>query len=147
MSDEAADLRQLLLQEAHVLTARIQAQRDQAERLRLLAERIEEKTAVDEVSLEDLRGQLGTAAQLRIDDFDRRLGGQRLERIAIRLLEDSRGEGAEIHYREWFDLIQGEGYTVGGRDPVATFLTQLHRATRVETVGKRSGRYRLKAVA
>jgi hypothetical protein len=140
MSDEAADLRQLLLQEAHVLTARIQAQRDQAER-------IEEKTAVDEVSLEDLRGQLGTAAQLRIDDLDRRLGGQRLERIAIRLLEDSRGEGAEIHYREWFDLIQGEGYTVGGRDPVATFLTQLHRATRVETVGKRSGRYRLKAVA
>ena len=33
------------------------------------------------------------------------------------------------------------GYTVGGKDPLATFLASMSRSERVEAVGRRSGLY------
>lgn len=136
-----------LVEEASRLARRIRAQGEQAERLRRLAERIDERTAQDRAALEDLQGVLGSAAQLRIDDFDRLLGGQRLERVAIELLKARKGPEAEIHYREWFDLIENEGHRVRGLKPLATFLAQLNRSEHVERVGRRSGRYRLAVAA
>ena len=145
--EEPEDLLARLTEEAAALVARIRAQSEQAQRLRGLAERIETRTAEDRHALSDLEGVLGEAAQLGIDDFDRRLGGQRLERIAIRLLRERVDSGQEIHYREWFDLIREAGYEVSGKNPLGTFLAQLNRSTAVERVGKRSGRYRLCLVA
>lgn len=149
MSDEQGEpgLRQQLIIEAQTLAARIQAQSEQAERLRDLAVRIEDQTGRDRQALLDLEGLLGESAQLVIDDFDRRLGGQRLERVAVRLLRKRLGQRAEIHYREWFDLIREEGYEVTGRNPLGTFLSQLNRSSVVESVGQRTGRYRLLQVA
>jgi hypothetical protein len=144
-SADSNSIRSELVNEARALGARIEAQREQAERLRVLAERIDSQTAVDEAALRDLKGALGEAAQLVIDDLDRRLGGQRLERVAIRLLRDRHGDAVEIHYREWFDLIRDGGYQVNGRDPLSTFLAQLNRSALVESAGPRSGRYRLRA--
>jgi hypothetical protein len=48
-----------------------------------------------------------------------------------------------VHYREWFALVQAEGFEVAGRDPVNTFLTNIARASAVEPVGSRSGLYRI----
>lgn len=140
-------VREGLFQEAATLAARIRAQAEQASRLRELAERIETQTAADRHALEELEGVLGEAAQLGIDDLDRRLGGQRLERVAIRLLRERRGETAEIHYREWFDLLREEGFEVGGKNPLSTFLAQLNRSPVIERIGHRTGRYQLRAVA
>ena len=53
----------------------------------------------------------------------------------------------EIHYKEWFELVQAQGHRVGGKDPLATFLAQIHRAPGVERLGSRTGLYRLRAVA
>lgn len=145
--EESGTFRARLTEEAATLSARIRAQSDQAQRLRGLAERIEARTAEDRHALSDLEGVLGEAAQLGIDDLDRRLGGQRLERVAIRLLSERFDAGQEIHYRAWFDLIREAGYEVSGKNPLGTFLAQLNRSAAVERVGKRSGLYRLRLVA
>lgn len=134
-----------LLSEAVALTRRIEAQAEQAERLRLLADRIDEQTQRERALLEQLEGALGRSVQLSIDDLDGRLRGQRLLDVAIELLDEQLGRGQEIHYRDWFQLLQSHGYRVGGKDPLGTFLAQINRAETVESVGKRSGRYRLKA--
>jgi len=39
--------------------------------------------------------------------------------------------------------VVAEGHQVGGKNPTATFLTQVARVESVERVGKRSGLYKL----
>lgn len=138
-------LDQALLDEAVALARRIEAQAEQAERLRLLADRIDDQTQRERRLLEQLEGALGRSVQLSIDDIDGRLKGQRLLDVAIKLLDEQVGRGQEVHYRDWFQLLQNHGYRVGGKDPLGTFLAQINRAEAVEKVGKRSGRYRLRA--
>jgi hypothetical protein len=144
MTEEPPTLKDALVAEAAALARRIEAQTEQAERLRALAGRIERQTEEDRHALHDLHGILGASVQLRIDDLDRRLGGQRLERVAIRLLKERPEATAGIHYREWFDLIREAGYQVSGQNPLGTFLAQLNRSSAVERVGSRTGRYRLR---
>lgn len=96
--------------------------------------------------LAELESALGLADQLRLEEFDSRLGGQRLEEIAVELLRTDRQFGEAIHYREWFDLVRRAGHEIGGKDPKATFLAQLRRSQAVEAVGRRSGLYRLRIV-
>ncbi|MGD9734948.1 MAG: hypothetical protein AB7V58_04970 [Solirubrobacterales bacterium] len=135
----------VLLSEAVALTRRIEAQAEQAERFRLLADRIDEQNQRERALLEQLEGALGRAVQLSIDDLDGRLRGQRLLDVAIELLDQQVGRGKAIHYRDWFQLLKEHGYRVGGKDPLGTFLAQIARAEGIESVGRRSGRYRLKA--
>lgn len=138
-------LDQALLSEAVALARRVEAQAEQAERLRLLADRIDDQTQRERSLLEQLEGALGRSVQLSIDDIDGRLKGQRLLDVAIKLLDEQVGRGQEVHYRDWFQLLQNHGYRVGGKDPLGTFLAQINRAEAVEKVGKRTGRYRLRA--
>lgn len=143
-AESTETLDRTLLSEAVALTRRIEAQAEQAERLRLLADRIDEQTQRERALLEQLEGALGRAVQLSIDDLDGRLRGQRLLDVAIELLDQQIGRGEDIHYRDWFRLLQTHGYRVGGKDPLGTFLAQINRAEAVESIGGRSGRYRLK---
>lgn len=55
--------------------------------------------------------------------------------------------GWTVYYRDLFAIVERAGYRVGGRDPLASFLTALSRMTDVEAVGGRSGLYRLRAAA
>ena len=87
---------------------------------------------------------LGVAPQLSMTQADEVLRGQRLRDVAIQVLKRHKGEAAAVHYREWYDLVVHEGHRVAGKDPVATFLTQVSRAAEVEPVGRRSGLYRLR---
>lgn len=129
------------------LAQRVRQQRDQADRLRGLADQLEEQTARDEHLLQELSAVLGLSAQLRLEDLSSRLRGRRLQEVAMEILRSRWGVDREIHYREWFDLVQAEGHKIGGKDPLATFLAQVHRAPGVERLGSRTGRYRLRAVA
>jgi hypothetical protein len=43
--------------------------------------------------------------------------------------------------------VVSAGHDVGGKDPLATFLAQVNRADGVESLGRRSGLYQLRAVA
>lgn len=138
-------LDEALFNEALALVRRIKAQAEQAERLRLLADRIDDQTQRERSLLEQLESALGRSVQLSIDDIDGRLRGQRLLEVAIKLLDEQVGRGQDVHYRDWFQLLQNHGYRVGGKDPLGTFLAQINRAEAVEKVGKRTGRYRLRA--
>lgn len=143
--DPIPDPANALMEECRAMAERVRAGRRRAEQLRALAEHAETQASRDEQILGELEAALGMAPQLRIEDLDRRLGGQRLEEIAIDLLRQERRFGEDIHYREWFALIEQAGHHVAGRDPHATFLAQLRRSEHVEAVGRRSGRYRLRA--
>jgi hypothetical protein len=119
--------------------------RHRANRLRALADHLDEQASQDEHALRELEGVLGLAAQLRIEQLDRQLGGKRLQEIAVVVLAREIQPGQAVHYREWYALLCAAGYRVRGKDPLASFLSQINRAERVEPVGGRSGRYRLRA--
>ena len=95
--------------------------------------------------LRNIDEMLGLAPQLTMDALTGDLRGRKLQEVAVELLRQRRGVGAVVHYREWFDLLAGVGVTVAGKDPLATFLTQIGRAPSVESVRPRSGLYRLRA--
>jgi hypothetical protein len=127
------------------VAARVVEQRERADRVRALADQLEENAARDEHLLGELAALLGREAQLRLEDLDRRLRGQRLREVALEILRREVGPGAPIHYKEWYGLLLAAGHKVGGRDPVATFLAQVHRCDDVERIGRRTGRFRLVA--
>lgn len=139
------DLESSLRGEYEMLLARVEAQREQSDRLRSLANPLEERTQRDEHLLEELAGALGIASQLRIEELSPRLRGQRLQEVAVEVLEAEWGDNREIHYRAWYELLVAQSHKVGGKDPVGTFLAQVHRAPGVVSVGRRSGKYLLAA--
>ncbi len=124
---------------------RIASLREQSERLRQVLDGVQEDLGCAVRLAVQLDEMLGIAPQLSIADSDELLRGQRLRSVAIQVLKRHRGLCATVHYREWFELIITEGHRVAGKDPLATFLTQLSRAPEVERVGRRTGMYRLSA--
>jgi hypothetical protein len=67
---------------------------------------------------QELEAAVDTGAVLR---------GPAIRETAVRLLLD-RPDIEAIHYRDWFGLVSGEGYTITGKDPLAVFLTQISRS-------------------
>lgn len=57
----------------------------------------------------------------------RTLTGPAIRETAVRLLVALHGTGYAVHYRDWFRLLCNEGYAVRGKDPLATFLTNITR--------------------
>ncbi len=139
----AAD--EAVLAEYRVVRRRILEQRSQVERLQALIERLEEQVVQDERFLGELEAACGLADQLRIEELDPILRGERLREVALAVLAENVEPGDEIHYRDWFTLVRRAGHQIGGRDPLATFLAQVNRAAGVVAIGKRTGRYRLAA--
>src|ERR1700722_12123733 len=71
----------------------------------------------------------------------RALKGRELRREAARLLWGWNGSEV-IHYREWFERVLAAGYALGGKDPAASFLTNVRDSPAV--VGAEGqGLYRL----
>lgn len=145
VADRDLRLAEALTQEYRALQARVQQGRERAERLRELAEQAEEQATGDEKLLRDLAGVLGQSAQTSLDELNGRLRGQRLREVAVEVLREQHRAGEPIHYRAWFDLVRRQGYAIAGKDPLATFLAQISRADSVESVGRRSGLYLLRA--
>ena len=122
--DPVLDPADALVDECRAMAERVRAGRRRAEQLRALAEHAEAQASRDEQILAELEAALGMAPQLRIEDLDRRLGGQRLEEIAIDLLRRDRQFGEAIHYREWFALIERDFTYAGGE---LTYTMKLKR--------------------
>lgn len=139
------ELRAAAEAERQVALERVEGLHGQAERLRAVADAAEDDLAAALRLLSQLDEILGIAPQMSISHVDEILRGQRLRQVAIQVLKRRRGEAATVHYREWYELLVADGHRVAGKDPVATFLTQLSRAPEVEAVGRRTGMYRLVA--
>ena len=89
----------------------------------------------------------GLAPQLAICEISEELRGERLRGVALEVLRGLSESGDPVHYRTWFDALVESGYRISGRDPLASFLTQVTRIDDVQSVGRRSGLYRLRIAA
>lgn len=57
------------------------------------------------------------------------LRGAHIRVAAVQLMAAHLSEtGAGIHYRDWYELFRSAGYEAAGKDPLATFLTQIGRS-------------------
>jgi hypothetical protein len=148
MADPAplsAKLRAAAEAERALVAERVEGLRSQAQRLRGLADAADEDLAATLRLLGQLDEILDLTPQMSMSQVDDVLRGQRLRQVAIQVLKRRRGRAATVHYREWYDLLIEDGHRVAGKNPVATFLTQLSRSPEVEPVGRRTGMYRLVA--
>ncbi len=84
---------------------------------------------------------------MAISELSEELRGERLREVALDVLRRISSSGDSVHYRVWFEALLGSGYRVSGKDPLATFLTQVSRIERVQSVGRRSGLYHLRTAA
>jgi hypothetical protein len=83
--------------------------------------------------------------QLSIVQLSDQLRGERLRDVAAEVVWRHFRAGDVVHYKQWFDLVLADGYQIGGKNPAATFLTQVARVESVKRVGRRSGLYELVA--
>ena len=130
-----------LLAEYREMAVSVAELRNRAERLQALADDARAQAEAQEVALRDLAELVGIDPQLRLEQLDSRLGGQRLQEIAVQVLEARHPQGESIHYKQWYSLLREAGYVIGGKDPQATFLASIRRSSQVRSIGKRSGLY------
>jgi hypothetical protein len=142
-ADASVWLERALREEYEGLARRAAEHQARAELLYRLAEQAALQASADERLLNELAGALGLACQLRIEQLDRNLRGQRLQEIAVEILAARLEPGQPVHYREWFKWVEEAGFMVAGKDPLATFLGQIGRSPRVVSAGRRSGIYML----
>ena len=141
----AQDSIEALLEQRRLLVARVGEEQQRLEALRAIVGNLEVQLDYDERVLGEIDSVLGREPQMRLEDANVRLRGRRLEAVALQVLNEERGAGIEVHYREWFELLRERGHLVAGKAPLNTFLAQINRSPAVESIGKRSGRYRLAA--
>lgn len=127
------------------MALRLDQLRQQAARVHEIAAKLDEDIDTSARLLRQIDEMLGRSSQLSLEWTHRELRGQRLQEIAVQVLREKKGAGAVVHYREWYGLLVDAGGRVAGKDPVATFLTQVARAPEVESVRPRSGLYRLRS--
>jgi hypothetical protein len=131
--------------ERQAVAERLDGLREQSERLHALTETVDRDVEETARLLRGIDEMLGTAPQLSLDALNGQVRGQKLRELAVEMLRQKKGLGVTIHYRDWYALVVESGVRVGGKDPIAAFLTQVSRAEGVESVRPRSGLYRLKA--
>jgi hypothetical protein len=138
-------VREAVEREREVVAERLADLRTQADRLHAVVGDVDRDVEETARLLRQMDEILGLAPQLSLEALHGELRGQRLREIAVDLLRQKRGMGAVVHYREWYELVLAAGLRVAGKDPLATFLTQIARAPGVESVRPRSGLYRLRS--
>lgn len=146
-AEASKELESALSQQYDDLSRRVTEHRARAELLQRLADQASAQADEDERLLNEVAGVLGMACQLRIEQLDRRLRGQRLQEIAVEILASRLEPGQKVHYKQWFEWVESEGFQVAGKDPLASFLGQIARSPRVLSAGRRSGLYMLQDAA
>lgn len=71
------------------------------------------------------------------------LRGAELRQAIVQVARERIDPAEPFYYRDLFALVERAGHLVGGKDPLASFLTALSRTPGFEQVGGRSGLYRL----
>jgi hypothetical protein len=136
-------VQQVVMGERALVASRLDGLREQSRRLHELVERVDADVEETRRLLRRMDEMLGIAPQLSLE-AQGELRGQKLQEIAVQLLREREDAGAIVHYRDWYQLVLDAGVRVAGRDPLASFLTQVARADAVESVRPRSGLYRLR---
>jgi len=147
LSDEA---RTVVARERTTVAERVEGLKRQSETLRAVVDQVDAELGDAERLLRQMDEMLGLASQLPLDVLSHELRGQRLRDVAVQVLPERRGAEVVIHYTDWFSMLVEAGVRVGGKNPVATFLTQIgkaRKAPRVESVRPWSGLYRLTPAA
>jgi DNA repair exonuclease SbcCD ATPase subunit len=103
------------------------------------------KQLLEQLVSENVADLASTAEVGPPDDALRAVKGRELRRVAGQILWASEHDG-QIHYREWFERVLAAGYAVGGKDPVASFLTNVRDSPAVVR-GTRQGYYRLESAS
>jgi len=78
-------------------------------------------------------------AEARDPNEPEQLSGAGIRAVAVPLLIRKHGS-SPIHYRDWYSLMQQEGYSAAGKRPDAVFLNQVSRSPLIRTTTK-SGYY------
>lgn len=130
--------------ERDVLVARLAEVQERVEHFETLASETREEARSLAHSIHAIEEVAGLAPQLAMCEISEELRGERLREVALEVLQRLSTSGDPVHYRIWFDTLVQSGYRILGRDPLATFLTQITRIDKVESVGRRSGLYRLR---
>lgn len=133
--------------ERGALVEQIEQLQRRVELHRTVFERLEEQLANEQRLLREIEELQDRRPQLRLERLDRELKGRRLQEVAVEVLRRRAGAEVVVHYREWFAMLLAEGFEIGGRNPVNTFLTNVNRSDVVQRVGDRSGLYRLAETA
>jgi hypothetical protein len=133
--------------ERDLLAARLAEARERLDHFETLAAEAREEARSLADSIRSIEEVAGLAPQLAMCELSEELRGERLREVAVDVLKRLSVSGRPIHYRAWFEALLDSGYRVSGRDPLAVFLTQISRIDRVESLGRRSGLYRLRLVA
>jgi hypothetical protein len=131
----------ILRRERRALVDRVADLTRRAEVHRQFLEQLEVDLAAQQRLLREVEELMDLRPQLRLERLHRQVKGQRLQEVAVQVLRARAPDGRPVHYREWFSFLLAEGYEVVGRDPLATFLTQVSRAEGIERVGERRGLY------
>lgn len=129
------------------LVRRFHAARERADEL--TAEAAESAAEADRYlrAAREIGELLGLEDQLSLVEAGSELRGQRLREVAEQVLRRNFREGDIVHYKAWASLVVDEGYSIGGKNPAATFLTQIASSNSVTRVGRRTGRYRVRPAA
>jgi len=133
--------------ERDVLASRLAEAQERVEHFETVASEAREEAKSLADSIHAIEEVAGLAPQLAICEISEELRGERLREVALEVLQRLSASGDPVHYRIWFDALVQSGYRILGRDPLATFLTQITRIEKVESVGRRSGLYRLRIAA
>jgi hypothetical protein len=56
------------------------------------------------------------------------LRGAQIRETAVRILAATPQADQAVHYRTWYELLRQQGFVPAGKDPLATFLTQIGRS-------------------
>jgi hypothetical protein len=133
--------------ERDLLASRLADAQQRVEHFETLAAQARDDAHALADSIRAIEEVAGLAPQLAMCEISEELRGERLREVALEVLQRLSDSGDPVHYRAWFEALVESGFRVSGRDPLATFLTQITRIERVESVGRRSGLYRLRAAA
>jgi hypothetical protein len=133
--------------ERDLLAARLAEARERSDHFETLAAQAREEVQALTDSVRAIEEVAGLAPQLAMCELSEELRGERLREVAFDVLKRLGASGDPVHYRSWFEALLESGYRVSGRDPLAVFLTQITRIDKVESVGRRSGLYRVRLVA
>lgn len=128
-----------------VLLERYEECRARSEEFTALADEAAREAERYAKTIRELGEILDLEDQLSIVALSHELRGERLRDIATDVIWRHFRAGEIVHYKQWFDLVVADGYRIGGKNPAATFLTQVARVESVERVGRRSGLYKLVA--
>jgi hypothetical protein len=91
-------------------------------------------------TVRELGELVGIEDQLSITELIPELRGERLRDVAADIVFRHFKPGdPPFHYKVWFELVINEGHRIGGKNPAATFLTQVARVHGIERVGRRTG--------